>query len=54
MNQQGNSVPTTSAVEIEDLTVEASIEQRIKAGTSDRQNTGNTYYVGSANGGVWK
>jgi hypothetical protein len=36
MNQQGNSVPTTNAVEIEDLTVEVSIDQRIKAGTGER------------------
>ena len=52
MSRQGNPGPTNQAVEIEDLTVEEFAQDAVKGGVIDT--AGKTYYVGSANGGVWK
>jgi hypothetical protein len=48
MNKQANDNPTI----IEDLAVDEARQDEVKGGEINA--TGKTYYVGSANGGVWK
>jgi hypothetical protein len=54
MSKQEKQEQTNQADEVEDLTVEVSAQQEVKGGNGDTQGLGKTYYIGSANGGVWK
>jgi hypothetical protein len=54
MSQQENQEPMNQAVEIEDLPLEEAQQDEVKGGLEVKGEQGATYYVGSANGGVWK
>jgi hypothetical protein len=54
MSKQENQQPINQAVKIEDLPVAEEQQDEVNGGLQVKDELGATYYVGTANGGVWK